>query len=196
MRFNPILHGCPKSWAIDRLHHKGGSSSSSSATTTTTNTDRRQVVDAGGIGIASDSSTVSVTNNTLDAGAIQGAGDIVKQALNAIVINDATNGDGFTQLLNAGGDGFTQLVNTGGDGFKQLLNTGGDGFKQLLTLADKMFTGAGDIIGKAQDTSLTQIGQISDAATSVQNDKVGAVNQKTLVILAAAGVGMMALRKR
>lgn len=66
----------------------GGSSSSSNATTTNT-TDKRMVVDQG-IGISSDSSTVTV--NALD-------GDIVKKALDTVAASDATAGAGFTQLL-------------------------------------------------------------------------------------------------
>jgi hypothetical protein len=65
-----------------------GGSSSSNATTTQT-TDKRMVVDQG-IGISSDSSTVTV--NALD-------GDIVKKALDTVAAADATAGTGFTQLL-------------------------------------------------------------------------------------------------
>lgn len=67
----------------------GGGSSNSSNQTTTQNTDKRLVVDSG-IGISSDSSTVTV--NSLDAG-------IVGQALNTVQLADATNGQGFGQLL-------------------------------------------------------------------------------------------------
>lgn len=54
----------------------GDSSSSSSQATTTTNLDKRQVVDNGGLGVSSDSSTVTV--NTLDNGAINQAIDLSK----------------------------------------------------------------------------------------------------------------------
>lgn len=66
----------------------GGSSSSSSATTTNT-TDKRLSIQSG-VGVSSDSSTVTV--NALDAGAIQSALDTVKA-------NDATQGQGFQALL-------------------------------------------------------------------------------------------------
>lgn len=71
-----------------RLYFKGGSSESSNTTTTQT-TDKRMVVD-NGIGISSDSSTVTV--NALDA-------DIVNKALDTVAAADATSGAGFSQLL-------------------------------------------------------------------------------------------------
>ncbi len=67
----------------------GGGGSSSSNSTTTQATDKRMVVDQG-IGISSDSSTVTV--NALD-------GDIVKKALDTVSAADATAGAGFSQLL-------------------------------------------------------------------------------------------------
>lgn len=67
----------------------GGSSSSSSNSTTTQNTDKRIAVESG-IGISSDSSSITV--NALD-------GDIVKQALDVVGTADAANGEGFTKLL-------------------------------------------------------------------------------------------------
>lgn len=67
----------------------GGGSSESTNQTTTTNTDKRLVVDSG-IGISSDSSSVTV--NALDAG-------IVEKALDTVQVSDATNGQGFGQLV-------------------------------------------------------------------------------------------------
>lgn len=67
----------------------GGGGSSSSTSSTTQNTDKRIAVDTG-VGISSDSSTVTV--NTLDSG-------IVTKALDTVSAADATNGQGFTQLL-------------------------------------------------------------------------------------------------
>jgi hypothetical protein len=130
----------------------GDSSSSSSNSTTTTNVDKRQVVDAGGIGVSSDQSTVSVTNNSLDAGIVNTALDVVKS-------NDATNGASFSQLL---------------------------------SMADKLFTTSSNIIGKAQDTTLSQVG----ALTTLSNDQKGAVDQKTLIILGAVVAGAFAFGKK
>ncbi len=67
----------------------GGGGSSSSTQSTTTNTDKRIAIQDG-IGISSDSSTVNVTS--LDAG-------IVTKALDTVSVADASNSQGFSQLL-------------------------------------------------------------------------------------------------
>ena len=137
------------------LYFSGGSdsSSSSSAATTTSNIDKRQVVSSGAVGVTTDAAgDISVTNNTLDAGAIQGALDYVKAT-------DATQGANFTSLL---------------------------------SLADKMFSTGAGVIKTAQDTSLAQIDQINTA----QNNSKGAIDQKTMIILAVAGLGAFALSKK
>ncbi len=127
----------------------GGSSSSSSTATTTQNTDKRIAVEQG-IGISSDSSTVTV--QALDAG-------IVSKALDTVASSDATAGAGFTQLL---------------------------------TLADKLFTGAGAVIEKTQDTALAQIGSLNASA----NDARGTIDQKTMIVIAVAGAAAYALSRK
>lgn len=88
----------------------GGSdkSTSSSSTTNTTNQmfDRRQVIGEGAIGLASDSSTINVTNQTLDGGsfglasnALAASQGVFNAALDTISSADATNSQGFSQLL-------------------------------------------------------------------------------------------------
>lgn len=119
----------------------GGGSSSSSTSSETTNIDKRLALQEG-IGISSDQSTVNVT--TLDAG-------IVNKALDTVAVTDATNAQGFNQLL---------------------------------TLADKFMTGAGDVIKATQATTLAQVGALGTA----QNDARGSIDQKTMTILAVAGV--------
>lgn len=128
------------------------SSSESSQTTTTTNVDRRQVVGEGAIGLASDSSTVSITNNSIDAGVVNKALDVVGQ-------NDAVNGEGFTKLL---------------------------------TLADKLFTGAGAVVEKTQDTALAQISALNTAA----NDSRGDIDQKTVMVVAGIAAAAFIFRKK
>lgn len=119
----------------------GGSSSSSSNQTITETTDKRMVVDTG-IGISSDSSTISV--QALDAG-------IVNKALETVAAADATAGEGFTKLL---------------------------------TLADKLFDAGGELIENTSGTAM----QAVQMASSAQNDAQGKIDQKTILILAAAGV--------
>lgn len=58
---------------VNNCNGGGGSSSSSANTQSTTNVDRRQVVGEGGLGVSSDSSTITV--NQLDGGAIARAFD-------------------------------------------------------------------------------------------------------------------------
>lgn len=127
----------------------GGGSSSSSSSSTTTNLDKRMVVDQG-IGISSDSSTVTV--EALDAG-------IVEKALDTVAAADATAGAGF---------------------------------EKLLTLADGLFKAGGQLVQKTSDTAMAAVGAVSTA----QNDAKGSIDQKTLVILAVAGVGAAYLLKK
>lgn len=70
--------------------------------------------------------------------------------------------------------------------------TNGQGFEAILGLADKLLTGAGEIITKQQDVAVKQIDQINTAS----NDVRGMIDQKTMIILAAAGLGYAALRKK
>lgn len=68
----------------------GGSSSSRSA-----NTDKRLVTGEGSTGISADNSTVSLVQNITDSG-------IVSRALDSVDLANATAGDGFTRLVQAG----------------------------------------------------------------------------------------------
>lgn len=165
---NPVQAGRRTCW-------KGSQSQSSSSTATTTqNTDKRQVVD-NGVGVSSDSSTVTV--NVLDEG-------IVKAALDTVSAADAVSGQGFTQLLGLADRLFV--------GAGEVSEVSGRGFTQLLGLADKLFVGAGEVIGKTQDTALSQIGQVNSA----KNDAKGAIDQKTIVVLAIAGAAALVLSKK
>lgn len=79
---------------------KKSQSSKVATTTTNNNLDRRQVIGEGGFGFAADGASISVTNQTLDSGALQGALNTANTAIEAISAADATNGQGFSQLLN------------------------------------------------------------------------------------------------
>lgn len=78
------------------------------------------------------------------------------------------------------------------DAIKSSDATNGESFSKLLLLADKFMTGAGEVINKTQDTTIKQIEQITTAA----NDQKGMIDQKTLVIIAGAALGFMALKKK
>lgn len=80
----------------------GNSSSSSSTTTNTYNTDRRQVVDAGSVGVSSDSSTVTI--NSLDAGAIDAGKMIALAGLGSNANNTAVLLETAAQLFSKSAD--------------------------------------------------------------------------------------------
>lgn len=84
-----LQQGMPPGRSMANGGGGGSSSSSSSNVTETTNVDKRIAIESG-IGISSDSSTVTV--QALD-------GDIVKKALDTVAGADATAGQGFTQLV-------------------------------------------------------------------------------------------------
>lgn len=71
----------------------GSSSSASSSSQTTNNVDKRLVVDSG-VGVTADNSTVNLSVQTTDA-------EIVSRALDTVDMNNATNQEGFSKLLDA-----------------------------------------------------------------------------------------------
>jgi hypothetical protein len=95
----------------------GGSSSSANETTqnTTTNNIRKDIANDEGY-VATEGGILSVTNNALDGGAVKSAFDFsnatvnrasdfsnatVNRAMATVDMNNATNAQGFTQLLDA-----------------------------------------------------------------------------------------------
>ena len=70
--------------------------------------------------------------------------------------------------------------------------TNGASFSALLTMADKMFTEGGNILQQQSQATMAQVGAIGTLA----NDQKGAIDQKTLIILAVAGVAAITLRKK
>lgn len=129
----------------------------------------------GGSSKSSSSSTTNTTNIDRRQVVAEGAVGI---AADGATVNVTT--------LDAG------IVTSALDAVKANDATNGQSFSQLLSLADKLFTGAGEVINKTQDTTIKQIDQIQTAA----NDQKGAVDQKTLIIVAGAALGLMALRKK
>lgn len=128
----------------------GGGSSSSSNATTTTNTDKRLVVNDG-IGISSDTSSVTV--NSLDSG-------IVTKALDTVQVADATAGQGLSQLI---------------------------------SLADKLFTGAGTLVGATQQSALETM---SNYQTTMAAEKSGSIDNKTITILGVAAAAAFLMGRK
>lgn len=90
--------------ACPMLGGGGGSSSSQANTSTnTTNTDKRLVVDGASIGVSADGGS-SVTVNSLDGGAIQGAGQIALASI-------ASNSTNIDHLFSVADHLFTQQQN-------------------------------------------------------------------------------------
>jgi hypothetical protein len=69
--------------------------------------------------------------------------------------------------------------------------TNGEGFGRLLDLAENLFVGGGAIIQNLADSSKDSIEKINTAA----NDREGQIDQKTIVILAVAGVAAVYFTK-
>lgn len=66
---------------------------------------------------------------------------------------------------------------------------GREGFTKLLDTASLMFNKSESLIGQTQKS-------VADAYSQAQTDKAGAIDQKTIIVLAVAGaVAMFALRK-
>lgn len=115
----------------------GGGGGSSSASTSTTNIDKRLAVGDGGFGVTGDGNAITVT----DAGAI-------KEAFAFATGANATNGEGFSKLLDAG--------------------------ERLIGTTQK---------------------HVADAYAVAQTTKAGAIDQKTMIVLAVVAGGAFAISK-
>lgn len=69
--------------------------------------------------------------------------------------------------------------------------TAGEGFDRLLNLTEALFDTGGQLIDKTAATSMAAVSAVETA----RNDAQGDIDQKTLVILAAAGLGAAWLLK-
>lgn len=70
--------------------------------------------------------------------------------------------------------------------------TAGAGFNQLLSLTEKMFAASGSILSKTADTSMAAVSAVNTA----RNEAQGSIDQKTMVILGAVGLGAAYLWKK
>jgi hypothetical protein len=67
--------------------------------------------------------------------------------------------------------------------------TNGESFGALLTLADKVITGGGELLATGQQ-------QVLSSLQTLQTEKQGSIDNKTIVLLAAAGAAAYVLSKR
>ncbi len=123
----------------------------------------------------SSSSAVATTSNNTDKRIAVESGIGISSDSSAITIN-ALDGDIVKQALQT-----VQMSDA----------TAGQGFQSLLSLADKFLSGANTAIGKTQDTTLAAISAVSSA----QNDAKGAVDQKTMIMLAAVAAAVVIVPK-
>lgn len=73
-----------------------GNSTSTTTTTTTTNTDKRQVINTGGVGVATDSSPITINSTTTDPGSLQSMLQIA--------------GSNYGQMLDVTGNNYGSLL--------------------------------------------------------------------------------------
>lgn len=85
-----------------------------------------------------------------------------------------------------------QIVNKALDTVAAADAAAGEGFERLLGLAENLFSAGGKLVEKTSDTAMAAIGAVNTA----QNDSKGSVDQKTIIILAVAGVGAAYLLKK
>lgn len=114
---------------------------------------------------SSSSSSTSSTTTNVDRRQVVGEGAIGLASDNSTI---------NLNTLDAG------IVNKALDTVAAADATNGQGFSTLLTLADKMFTKGGTILEKTADTTMAQVA----ALTTAQNDQKGAIDQKTIMVLA------------
>lgn len=109
------------------------------------------------------------------------------------------------RLVNESGIGISSdsstinVQNLDGEIVKKALDTvnvadaaSSQGFTQLLGLADKLFTGAGQVLQTSQTATLAQVGALNQA----QNDSRGSIDQKTLIVIAVAGAAAYAYSRK
>lgn len=132
----------------------------------------------GGDSSSSSSSQQSTTVNNIDRRQVIGEGGMG-------LASDGANVTINNQTVDAG------IVERALDTVKAADATNGEGFTKLLSLADKLFTGAGNMVEKTQTASIAQLETINAAAA----DSKGQIDQKTMIVLAVAAAGALVLTK-
>lgn len=122
----------------------------------------------GGGGGSSSSSSNTTTTNTTDKRMV------VDTGVGVSTENSTVN----VTTLDAG------IVNKALDTVAAADATAGEGFGKLLTLADKLFDAGSTLVSNTSETAM----QAVEAANTARNDAEGRIDQKTILILAAAGV--------
>lgn len=141
--------------------------------------DRRNVVGDGGYGISGDGSAIYSTSNTYVQSVDR---DIVARALDSVDVASAANRQGFEALLDQSGNIFGEaasLVNAGS-------KTNAGIFEQLIDTGREMFNTTQGLIGQTQQS-------VADAYSMAQTDAKGTIDNRTIIVLALAGVAVVVL---
>lgn len=146
----------------------GGSESSSS----TQQVDRRNAVGNGGFGITGDGSSINSTSNTYVQSVDR---EIVSRALDSVDVASAANRQGFEALLDQSGNIFGDMIDTNEGLFTKLIDSGRE-----------MFNTTQGLIGQTQKS-------VADAYSMAQTDAKGTIDNRTIIVLALAGVAVVVL---
>ncbi len=194
----------------------GGSSKSSQATT---NNDNRVAVQDGvgfsasnGNWLQSNSTTntttnwvtettnhTTLTNNITDGGLVSRGLDSVdsalrgmlgvtegvySSALDAVNVSQSKTADGFAKLLGA----TEGIYGSALDAVNLSQANNADGFSKLLGFASDMFTSSQSLVGQTQKS-------VADAYSMAQADAKGTIDNRTIMVIAVAGIAAMAFAK-
>lgn len=158
---------------------------SSSSSKTTNNYAYTPITTDEGIGLFADNSTVgvSVTTNITDGG-------IVSRALDSVDLATATTGAGYSKLLDTADSVFTKANKTAQSGLDKAAASQTAGFNALIATAKDIFNQGQNLIGTTQKS-------VADAYSQAQTDKAGTIDNRTIIVLAAAAVvGLYLLNKK
>lgn len=137
----------------------------------------------GGGGGSSSSSNQTTTNNT-DKRLVVETGTGISSEGSTITINS----------LDAG------IVSQAMDAVKVADATSGQGFSALMSLADKLFTGAGNLVGATQQATLDMAYSTQqatqDAYQTATAEKSGSIDNKTIMILGAVAAAAFVMGKK
>lgn len=103
-----------------------GNSTATTTTTTTTNTDKRQVINSGGVGVATDSSPITVNNTSSDPQNYQALLAVTDHLASGTLMLMAANMDAANQAAGisttTAADGVTQIATKTTNSFKDFYN--------------------------------------------------------------------------
>ncbi len=194
----------------------GGKSSSSSSTTNTTNnlsvaTDNRLAIGPGSIG-ASSGGTVnySSTNISQDPGALRAmelamlsssraTSEAIKASQNAAAEAQRAAAAQAAAAQAAAAAASAQAAQTSSDafGFAKTVDASNKvGFSKLLDTSFDMFMINNEVIGKAFDSTAKTQELTAAAFQSAQAEKMGTIDNKTIMIIAVAGAAAFAFSRR